>query len=137
MQRQLKEARNKSSEMEQDKKKTEKILATIEHAAIAAYHKDLTTELGELPVQEATVRLVSEEDEQQKRVLDITTALAAEKQREVEKNTIKENIDKKVQQLKQEAVSWQPLLTPEGYTYYYNYMTGGGYSDLPMIFLLL
>lgn len=124
VERQLREARSNASEAEKDRKKTEAMLASIEHAALSAYHKDLTGEESDKP-KKKTIRPLSEEEEHQRKVLGIASTIAYEKRKEVEKHTIKENIEKKMQQLKQESMAWQPLISPEGYTYYYNTMTGG------------
>ncbi len=86
--RQLREARKQTTEVEKERKKTEQLLAEIEHAAISAYHKDLTSEYGDLPAKSA-IRPVTDEEDIQNKILNIASTIAAEKQREVEKYTIK------------------------------------------------
>ncbi len=126
VQRQLKDARNNASEAEKDKKKTEAILASIEHAAISAYHKDLTASDSGVSSKRTIQPAPDEEEEHARKVLEIASTIAAEKNREVEKITIQDNIAKKVGQLKAESMAWQPLFSPQGYIYYYNSITGGG-----------
>ena len=130
VQRQLKESRSNASEAAKDKKKTEAILASIEHAAISAYHKDLTVSDSGTSANRTIQLATDEEEEHARKVLEIASTIAAEKNREVEKITIQENITKKVGQLKAESMAWQPLISPQGYTYYYNSITGGERSIL-------
>ncbi len=126
VQRQLREARSNASDAEKDKKKTLEMLASIEHAAISAYHQDIEGSGGSTSgKKKKTVTLLTDEALHSMKVLEMTSTIAAEKQKEVEKITIQENISKKLGQLKAESMAWQPLLSPQGCTYYYNSVTRG------------
>ncbi len=126
VQRQLREARSNASDREKDKKKTLEMLASIEHAAISAYSKDIEGSGGSAASKKMKkISLPTEEVIHTMKVQEMVSTIAAEKKKEVEKITIQENISKKLGQLKAESMAWQPLLSPEGYTYYYNNITGG------------
>jgi len=100
------------------------VLAQIEHAAFSAYQSDLTS-MNVKTADPSAGMSSADEASFHSKALNIASSLAAERKKELEKHTIKNNIDQKVKQIKQESTSWQALLSPEGYTYYFNYMTGG------------
>lgn len=98
------------------------MLASVEHAAISAYHKDnIDGSRCGAPAQKRKKFSLPTDD----RVVEIASTMTLEKEKVVEKISIQENISKKLGQLKAESMAWQLLLSPQGYPYYYNSITGG------------
>lgn len=110
--------------------KNAQTLAAIEQAALNAYHKDIESKYGGLPCTQAQEPLTDAQIQQRKHE-EIAATLQAQNEREIEKSSIEENIQKKVQELKKQSSrvdsgsSWQQVVSPEGYTYYYNTFTHG------------
>ena len=141
VEKQLKQARFRSTENEKEQAKTDHTLAAIEQAALQAYQKDLAVQFGEASVGKADVKMIALREKYGGEI-DVTGHGRAEAapQEEQETSKIKDeiqaNVQKKLEELQrqkqavaaQQAAAqcpWQLLYSPEGYPYYYNSTTGG------------
>ena len=139
VQKQLKDARFRSSENEKEQAKTNQTLAAIEQAALQAYQRDLAVQFGEAAPQEASIKAIALREKYGGEV-DFNAVQTRQQTEEQDtakiKDEIQANVQKKVEELqrqKQEAAAqqaaaqcpWQLCYSPEGYPYYYNTTTFG------------
>ena len=139
VQKQLKDARFRSSEKEKEQAKTDRTLAAIEQAALQAYQKDLAVQFGEASPQKASIKAIALREKYGGEV-DFTVrgrqTVEEEQDTSKIKDEIQANVQKRLDELqrqKQAAAAqqmaaqcpWQLCYSPEGYPYYYNATTGG------------
>ncbi len=143
--KQLEQARKRATANAKEKLDIEKTLGAIEHAALAAYQRDLAG--GKVKKAKMPVPVTAETEQ----LLQVQNFLAIEQQKaekELEKKKIEANAMKTVQELQSKALetaylaysscappppppavqgvaSWQQCYSPEGYLYYYNTATRG------------
>ena len=132
VQKQLREARTRSSQNAKEQLNIEKTLSAIEHAAFSAYQQDIAG--GK--VKKAKVPLVSTEAEQLLQVQEFLAGEQEKVEKELEKKKIEAHAKQKVEEIQSKALesaykayssnyAWQQCYSSEGYPYFYNSVTGG------------